>query len=67
MPSINWTTPPDTCVTRGYGGYPSAMNKIEPQTRRNILVAVAIAFAALLLIVAGVYAVVFIILGPMMA
>lgn len=43
------------------------MNKIEPATRHHIFVAVAIAVAALLLIVAGVYAAVFIILGPMMA
>ncbi|MEN4475943.1 hypothetical protein [Mycolicibacterium cosmeticum] len=43
------------------------MFKIEPGTRRRILVAVAIAVGVLLLIVAGVYAAVFIILGPMMA
>lgn len=54
-------------MTRGPYGYPPHMIKIEPGTRRRILVAVAIAVAVLLLIVAGVYAVVFIILGPMMA
>ena len=43
------------------------MSKIEPETRRRIVVAVAIAVGVLLLIVAGVYAATFIILGPMMA
>jgi hypothetical protein len=43
------------------------MSKIEHETRRRILVAVAIGLAVLLLIVAGVYAIAFIILGPMMA
>jgi hypothetical protein len=43
------------------------MFEIDPATRRRIVVAVAIGITALLLIIAGVYAVVFIILGPMMA
>ncbi|GAS99028.1 uncharacterized protein RMCC_5993 [Mycolicibacterium canariasense] len=43
------------------------MSKLDPDTRRRILVAVAIAVGVLALIVAGVYAAVFIILGPMMA
>lgn len=54
------------CVTRRYGGYAPPMDKIEPHARRRIGVAGVIAVAALLLVVAGVYAVVFIILGPMM-